>query len=141
MIMLPRTPHRPRYSPSAEVVRRFVARVNAHDLAGIGLLIPTDAAMIDSLGFQFVGWDQVTAAWRSLLRAIPSYKIEADSIVSEGPVVAVRGWSIGTWIDDASRDRVFRLIVPATWYATVRGPWIAEWRACVDSALVQRERL
>lgn len=135
MIMLPRSPNLPLVTEarSAAAVSRFIARVNAHDLTGIGLLIPRNGMMVDSLGFAFLGWEQVTAAWRSLLRAIPSYRIEADSIIPDGSVIAVHGRSSGELIDGTSRKGVIRFTLPATWYVAVRGSWITQWYLCFDS--------
>jgi len=101
---------------SAEaIVRKFVARINAHDSRGLLAMCTSDHVFIDSLGARLSGAPQLEQAWNKYFGFFPDYQIDIDTIVSAGPVVLMSGWASATYSGSGTSWRT-----PAAWRASCR---------------------
>jgi ketosteroid isomerase-like protein len=110
------------------VVRRFVARINAADVAGITALMTEDHRFVDATGAVHAGWRQMSAGWVQYLAMFPDYHIEIEETVAEGEVVAAFGWASGSFRGEAGKSWRF----PAAFRGAVREGRVAEWRVYAD---------
>jgi ketosteroid isomerase-like protein len=117
---------------SAEaIVRKFVARINAHDSHGLLAMCTSDHVFIDSLGARLSGAPQLEQAWNKYFSFFPDYRIDIDTIVSAGPVVLMSGWASATYSGSGTSWRT-----PAAWRAVLAHGRVAEWQVYADNKLV-----
>jgi len=116
------------------VVRRFVERINAHDTAGLVVLLSPDHVFVDALGNHLTGVEKMQPAWESFFDSFPEYHISVSDLVSSGTRVSLAGEASGRWRVDGGiiRDKSWK--VPAAWWALVRGAQIQEWRVYCDTS-------
>jgi len=116
-----------------EVVRGFVDRINAHDVAGLLALMTSDHDFIDSLGHTIRGAEELRSAWRTYFDWMPDYAIEIESVVAGGEVVALFGRASGTYAPDGALRKENRWEVLAAWRAVVRDERVAQWQVYADN--------
>lgn len=117
---------------SAEaIVRNVIARINAHDAHGLLALCAPDHVFIDSLGARLSGPPQLEQAWNRYFSLFPDYRIEVDTIVSDGPVVLMSGWVSATIPGAGTPWRI-----PAAWRAVLANGQVAEWQVYADNKLI-----
>jgi ketosteroid isomerase-like protein len=109
-------------------LKKFVARINAHDPGGIIALCTTDHVFIDSLGSKLSGHKQLKQAWSGYFRLFPDYCVEVELAISKGMFVLACGFASAT---HAPSQRTWR--IPAAWRATVEDGRIAEWQVYADN--------
>ena len=68
-------------------LKKFVARINAHDPSGIIALCTIDHVFIDSLGSRLSGHEQLAQRWRRYFSLFPDYCIEVESAISRGTLL------------------------------------------------------
>jgi ketosteroid isomerase-like protein len=129
-----------RYARPETVVRRFVERINAHDLAGIVALLAPDHRFVDSLGAAFEGRETLRAGWAGYLRMVPDYAIELERVVADGDEVVLIGSARGTYSRDGALHPADSWRTPAAWLARVERGLLAEWRVYADNEPI-RQRL
>ena len=116
-----------------EVVRRFMAAINARDLEGVLALMTDDHRFTDAAGASIAGREPLRAAWQGYFGWFPNYEITADEVFSRGQAVAVFGRAGGTFAPGVGSvaENTWRL--PAAWLAEVRDGRIAHWRVYCDT--------
>lgn len=87
-------------------------------------MMTDDHVFIDSAGSAISGKGAVAAAWGLFFKTFPGYRNVFIRHKSNGPVVAVEGYS---------RCSDPRLDGPALWQATSREGKIAQWRVYEDT--------
>ena len=122
----------------AEVAAAFVARINAHDVAGLSELMTDDHVFIDALDNRGAGRDAARAGWKQYLALVPDYWIRIDTVLAEPGTVALFGRAGGTCAGGIPRDESGRWEVPAAWLARVRDDRIAIWRVYADNLPMRR---
>lgn len=110
------------------VIHKFVACINAADVAGITSLMTEDHRFIDATGGIHSGRQQVSAGWTQYFGLFPDYHIEIESAVGAGDVVAAFGWVSGSFHGESGKAFKF----PAAFRGTVRDSQVAEWRVYAD---------
>jgi ketosteroid isomerase-like protein len=117
---------------SAEsIVRKYVARINAHDVPGLLALCAPDHVFIDSLGKGLSGLAQLEQGWSKYFGLFPDYRIEVDTMISADPVVLMSGWASAT-----HRSSGASWHIPAAWRAVLANERVAEWQVYADNKLV-----
>jgi hypothetical protein len=106
-----------------EVAGRFVAAVNAHDLAALGDLMTDDFAYIDSWREGIVGRDKVLAAVGVLFATDPDFGIEVERTSFRAPHVMMSGTVSSMQFGEARR---------AVWRARCEGGRLAEWQSWAE---------
>src|SRR5271170_4288064 len=106
---MPKTP--------SEVVRSFVAAINAADPNALRVLMTEDHTFTDARGNSFVGADKMKFGWQHFFRAYPGYQIHIQHSFEEANRVALFGDAEGGW-------RVNDIVLAQRW--TVPAAWLAE---------------
>ena len=122
----------PTESP-AQVVSRFVAAVNAHDVVAIRALMTNDHRFVDAAGEVHAGPALVDEGWPQFLAAFPDYRIDVEDTVEDGTTIALFGRASGTFSGPApTPPATASFAFPAAWKAVVRAARLSEWRVYAD---------
>jgi len=122
----------------ADVVLRFVGRINAGDIGGIVNLMTDDHRFIDSLGIEIVGREKMRHGWEEYFRMVPDYRIEVRETLAEGDAVVLLGAARGTYTRDGTLRAQDAWVTPAAWCARIKGNRVAEWQVYADNEPVRR---
>ena len=114
------------------LVNEFVAAINARDVKRLAQLMTQDHTFVDATGAVHAGRDTVLAGWKTFFETFAKYKIEVETLLAQGGVVAAFGWAIGSAQADARTGRSKSWRIPAAWKAVVKKSAIAEWQVCCD---------
>jgi ketosteroid isomerase-like protein len=134
-----KTPQKtPKKSPAELVARRFVERINAHDLDGIVTLLTADHRFVDSLGTAFDGREMLYKGWSAYLRMVPDYRIDIERAFVAGNDVLLVGTAAGTYSRDGTIHPHDAWTTPGAWLARIRGRLVAEWRVYADNEPIRR---
>lgn len=98
---------------SVDILKRWVAAINSHDVADLAALMAADFAFVDSPGNRVNGATSMETGWRSYFMMCPDYWIRADQVMAEGATLMAAGEAGGTIDGQAWR-------IPAAWKAVVR---------------------
>lgn len=121
-----------------EVARKFVERINEHDVDGLSALMTDDHRFIDALGESGTGREELRRGWEGYFALVPDYRIDIEEVFSDGPVVVLLGTARGTYGPEGSRRVEDAWLVPAAWRARVTEGRVAEWRVYVDNDPLRR---
>ncbi len=122
----------PADAEALRLVNEFIAAINARDLKRLAQLMTKDHSFVDATGAVHGGRETMTASWKSYFEKFPKYKIDVETTLSKGGVVAAFGWVSGSAPADARTGRSRSWRVPAAWRAVVKGSAISEWQVCCD---------
>jgi ketosteroid isomerase-like protein len=118
---------------NSSVVRRFVARINAHDINGIVRLMARDHVFVDSLGNRFTR-PEIEAGWQQYFVMVPDYRIRMDREVDDENSVILFGTAAGTYVPDGGvMSPNNRWETPAVWRAIILKGKVYEWRIYSDN--------
>ena len=115
---------------SEDVVRRFIERINDHDVVRIIDMCTTEHRFVDSLGQILSGREQLRRAWSGYLELFPDYRIEAETLISAGGSVLVAGHASAT-AKLRSSQAPWR--IPAAWRAEVEADLVDLWQVYADN--------
>jgi ketosteroid isomerase-like protein len=110
----------------AEVVGRFLAAINFHDVDSLAALMSEDFLFVDSLGNRVNGATAMKSGWQAYFSMCPDYWVRADDIMANGDALLLSGEAGGT-IDGVSWK------IPSAWKAVVGDGQIREWRVFADN--------
>lgn len=122
----------------ASVVRRFVDRINAHDVDGIVALLAPDHRFVDSLGTVFEAPEMLRTGWAGYFRMVPDYAIEPERVLVAGNDVIILGQARGTYTHDGMLRGEDAWRAPGAWVARVADGLIQEWRVYVDNEPIRQ---
>ena len=105
------------------LVERFVAALNAHDIAGLESLMSEDFTYIDSWREGVTGRDTVLAALKPLVAMDPDFGIEVDRFDWREPHVLMTG---------RVNSRQFGSGRRAVWQVLVRDGLVAQYQAWAE---------
>ena len=128
----------PKYPTPVTTTRRFIERINAHDVDGIVALLGPDHRFVDSLGATFQGRDTLRTGWTAYLRMVPDYTITIERMMRDGSDVLVVGTARGTYSRDGSLRAADTWSTPGAWLARVHRGLIDEWRVFADNEQIRR---
>ena len=83
-------------NPTA-IVRAFVEKINARDVAGLCELMPEDHVFIDSLGTIIRGRETMRAGWTGYFNWFPDYQISVTDIFVHDHLIGLFGSARGTY--------------------------------------------
>ena len=121
-------------SKEIEVVRAFIAAINQGDVSRLSALMTDDHTFTDSGGTTHSGREPMTAGWKDYLRMFPDFRIEVDSILQDGSLIAVFGSTSATYNGRRGLVPENRVGGPAAWRATVEGGKVKYWQVYTDWA-------
>jgi ketosteroid isomerase-like protein len=110
----------------AEVLKHWVAAINAHDVAALTALMAADHVFVDSLGNRVDGARSMEAGWRGYFAMCPDYWIRVDHVMAEDDTLLCAGEAGGTIDGESWR-------IPAAWKAVIRDGRVVEWRVFADN--------
>jgi ketosteroid isomerase-like protein len=111
---------------SAEVLKRWLAAINDHDVAALSVLMAADHVFVDSLGNRLEGAKSMETGWRGYFSLCPDYWIRGDHAMAEGETMLVAGEAGGTIDGEPWRT-------PAAWRMVIRDGSVAEWQVFADN--------
>ncbi len=117
----------------ADLVLRFMERINHADVDGLCALMTDDHLFVDALGNRFQGVGNLRIGWKAYLSMFPDYRVSHEDIFQNGDVVAVIGSASGTYAVQGKLPKENHWEIPAAWKAVVRDGRIAEWRVYCDN--------
>jgi ketosteroid isomerase-like protein len=120
-------------TPPAEITRRFIERINTHDLPGLAELMTDDHQLVDPGGLVVAGAPAVREAWAGYFRMVPDYWIEVEDMFARGAIAVVLGRAGGTYAPHGRLMPERRWAVPAAWRAEVRGGLVVRWQVYADN--------
>lgn len=118
---------------AGNIVRRFVERINAHDVDGLNELMSDDHLFIDAEGEAFYGAAAIMEGWRGYFAWMPDYTITVNILLERGNVVGVFGTAGGTYSVGGELYPSNRWQVSAAWQAVVKDGKIARWQVFCDT--------
>ncbi len=120
------------------VVRAFIGAINRRDLAEISALMSADHIFVDSSGGTVSGREAMASAWTRFFASFPDYRIHVESILDDGPLVAVFGTASGTYAGRRGLVAENRVVMPAAWRAVVEDGRVKLWQVYADWTEGQR---
>jgi ketosteroid isomerase-like protein len=121
-----------RTSNEISVVKAFMAAISGRDIAAMSALMTEDHTFIDSAGTVTTGREVMAAGWEGYFRMFPGYRIQAETILADGPIVAVFGRACGTYNGKRGLVPANRIEMPAAWKAVVERGKIKLWQVYAD---------
>jgi len=119
-------------SNEIDVVKAFIAAINKGDISRLTGLMTEDHTFVDSGGKTESGRDNMTQGWSQYFRMFPDYKIEVQSMLQEGGLVAIFGYASGTYNGKRGLVPENRIEMPAAWKAIVENGKIKLWQVYAD---------
>jgi ketosteroid isomerase-like protein len=116
---------------SEAVLRRFIERINGHDVAGMANLMTEDHRFTDAVGAVTSGKRSLEDAWSGYFRWFPDYKVEPKETYGRGGTFVVLGFASGTLAGRTHAQGHWRL--PAAWRAVVQRGLVKEWSVYCDT--------
>jgi len=115
-----------------EVVKAFIVAINQGNISRLSGLMTEDHTFIDTGGNVVSGRDKMIDGWKSYFRMFPDYRIDIESILHNGSLVAIFGSAFGTY--NGNRGLVMENIIkmPAAWKAIVEHGRIKHWQVYAD---------
>src|SRR5580698_5291912 len=110
----------------AEILKRWLAAINGHDVPGLTALMAANFVFVDSLANRVVGAAHMENGWRGYFAMCPDYWIRADHAMAEGETMLVAGEAGGTINGESWRT-------PAAWKAVIRDGSVVEWQVFADN--------
>jgi ketosteroid isomerase-like protein len=110
----------------AEVVDRWLAAINLHDVDGLTALMADDLLFVDSLGNRVNGAATMKGGWQAYFAMCPDYWVRADTVVADGNTLLLTGDAGGT-IDGVAWK------IPSAWKAVVSNGRLREWHVFADN--------
>ena len=114
-----------------ETVLAFIARINAHDVEGLGALMSDGHTFIDAHGNQVSGKEKMIAGWRGYFEWFPDYYIEVTDVFEDEDKLALFGFAGGTFKNKEGES--WRL--PAAWKAIVKDGRVSLWQVYADTKI------
>ena len=119
-------------SNEIDVVEAFIAAINRRSPAEIAELMTEDHTFVDSRGRVESGREHMTTGWVAYFRLFPDYRIVAESLLADGPLVAVFGSASGTYSGRRGPVAENRIEMPAAWRAVVENGKVSRWQVYAD---------
>ena len=116
-----------------DIVDKFVAAINSHDVNSIGQLMSEDCVYIDSDGTTHDDVEQMIQGWADYFRMFPDYKIEAPEFVVSGETIILLSRASGTYTTDGKLHLENYWEIPAAWKAVIADGKIKLWQVFADN--------
>ena len=103
-----------------DVVKSYVAALNARDAAGMKALLHPECTFVDSQGYSVEGYEDSVAAVDAFLALDDGFKMHVESAVLRGEDILMRGYT-------EARDP--RLATDTLWTARVEDGKVKYWQS------------
>ncbi len=113
-----------------EVVREFIAFINAGDMDALGRLMSPDHSLEVFDEAPLIGRDANVDAWRGYATSWPSYRIYEHAVGRRAPWVAVLGHTTGSHLELPDEDESALTLI---WVADVIDGLVHTWRLEPDT--------
>ncbi|NIR49582.1 nuclear transport factor 2 family protein [candidate division KSB1 bacterium] len=120
------------HSDEITVVKSFIEAINAYDLKTLENLMTKDHTFIDATGRRTSGRDEMILAWQKYFDMFPDYAVNIDSILQDGPLVAIFGSTSGTYKGKEGLKPENEVGGPAAWKALVENGKVKLWQVYAD---------
>ncbi len=114
------------------VVRAFITAINQGDSSRLSNLMAEDHTFVDSGGKAESGSENMTKGWDEYFRMFPDYRMDVQSILQDGDLVAVFGSASGTYNGKRGLVPENKIEMPAAWKAIVENGKIKLWQVYAD---------
>jgi limonene-1,2-epoxide hydrolase len=121
-------------SGEISVVKAFMAAISGRDIGAMSTLMTEDHTFIDSGGTVVSGRQTMATGWEGYFRMFPDYEVRAETVLADGPIVAVFGRACGTYNGKRGLVPENRIEMPAAWKAVVEDGKIKLWQVYADWA-------
>jgi ketosteroid isomerase-like protein len=111
---------------SSDILQRWFAAINDHDVGALVTLMASDFVFVDSLANRVNGPKSMEAGWRGYFAMCPDYWIRSDLVMTDGDTVLIAGEAGGTIDGESWR-------IPAAWKAVIRDGTVLEWQVFADN--------
>jgi ketosteroid isomerase-like protein len=111
---------------SPEILERWLAAINSHDVSALTALMADDHVFVDSLGNRADGARSMEARWRAYFAMCPDYWIRADHAMAEGETMLIAAEAGGTIDGESWRT-------PAAWKIVIHDGSVVEWQVFADN--------
>ena len=109
-----------------EIIKQWLAAINAHEVKALVSLMTEDFVFVDSLGNRVDGAKKMAGGWQGYFAMCPDFWVRGDNMAAQSETVLIAGEAGGT-IDGQSWR------TPAAWKAVVRGRSVSEWQIFADN--------
>jgi ketosteroid isomerase-like protein len=124
--------HQAMSSDRIAVCQAFIRAINGHSIDDLRAFMSDDHVFVDPQDRSVSGRDAMLTAWVAYFGMFPDYRIEADTIISSGGIVAIFGHASGTFSGKRGPVPEARITMPAAWRATVSEGKIKVWQVYAD---------
>ena len=109
-----------------DILRRWLAAINDHDVDGLATLMAPEFLFVDSLGNEMQGAATMIPGWRGYFTMCPDYWIRVHDVAPAADATLIAGEAGGT-IDGTTWQ------VPAAWRIVIHDDQVAEFRVFADN--------
>ena len=114
------------------VVRAFITAINQGDSSRLSNLMTEVHTFVDSGGKVVSARENNTKSWDGYFRMFPDYRMEVQSLLQDGDLVAVFGSASGTYNGKRGPVPENKIEMPAAWKAIVENGKIKLWQVYAD---------
>ncbi|MEK0336727.1 MAG: nuclear transport factor 2 family protein [Nitrosopumilus sp.] len=100
-------------SKEIAVVRDFITAINQGNASQLSSLMTEDHTFVDSRGKVESGRENMITGWKDYFRMFPDYRIDIDTIIQDGNLVAFFGSAFGTYNGNRGLVPENRIEMPA----------------------------
>lgn len=118
---------------SVELVNSFIEAINNQNITQIITLLDEDHLFINSQDKKLSGKENVIRAWLKYFELFPDYHIEAEQIVASDDMIAIFGYSSGTYKNLADKSNLNYWRLPSSWKVSVQNSLITKWQVYTDN--------
>jgi ketosteroid isomerase-like protein len=118
-----------------DVARKFVEKINAHDVAAIVALMANDHVFVDSLGNKFVR-PSIETGWAEYFLIVPDYQITINKMIPDNKnnMIVLLGKAGGTYVPSGGKMRQEnKWETPSAWCAKIQDGKLSEWQIYSDN--------
>ena len=116
-----------------EVINKFIAAINSHDVKMISELMTDDHKFIDSGGQIYSGCAEMEQGWISYFKMVPDYFILISETFVSGNTIVMLGKATGTYTSVGTLKKENYWETPAAWKAIVSNDKVKEWQVFADN--------
>jgi mannose-6-phosphate isomerase-like protein (cupin superfamily)/ketosteroid isomerase-like protein len=111
------------------IIKNYLEAINLHDTEKLLSLQASDHVLIDALGNEIKGRDQLKKAWIGYFKLFPDYQIQQESITESTDSVIIFGYASGSLYGDSTKQ--WRL--PISIRVTMKDDKISRWQVYADT--------
>ena len=115
-------------SKEVETVKAFIQAINTRNIDSLGSLMADDHSFVDGNGRVTIGKDILLASWPQYFKMFPDYRIDIETVLGEGSLIAVFGQTTATYQGQTDN----KVAGPAAWRVEVIDGKVKTWQVYAD---------